>query len=57
MLFLGYFVGVFGWVLLWVVFLGVVLVLGGCFGLALVSPMYTTCVLKGALRFFFLNKT
>jgi hypothetical protein len=25
----------------------------GCFGLALVSTMYTSCVLMGALRFFF----
>jgi hypothetical protein len=38
-------------------FLDIVLVFFGCFGLALVSTMYTSRVLMGALRFFFLNKT
>jgi hypothetical protein len=47
-------------VILWVLlvgrfcglFLDVALVFGGFFRLALVSPMYTTRVLRGSLRFF-----
>jgi uncharacterized membrane protein YfcA len=33
-------------------FFGVALVLLGVRGLALVSPVYTSCVRRGALRFF-----